>query len=157
MKRGGFLKRIGFKNRARTPLKRSRLRLRGVSDTSVLREQIQAKLRQGVIKRDRVCLLADYPEAGKCNAIQQCEHLISRSQSSTFADLRNCVLLCSRHHIFWKPQNSQRYWEIIEEMIGPDRWDWTQKMRKEQSSHRSYKIDWKLELLALESEIKKMK
>lgn len=157
MKRSGFLKRTGFKNRARSPLKRSRLRLRGVSDASLLREQIQSKLRQGVIKRDKVCLLAEYPEAGRCNAVLQCEHLISRSQSSTFADLRNCVLLCSRHHIFWKPQHSQRYWEIIEEMIGAIRWEWLMKMRMEQSSQRSYKKDWKLELLALEQQIKKMK
>lgn len=156
MRRTPLKRKVGLVSRI--GLRRTKgLRMRGVSDSSVLRERIQAKLREAVIKRDKVCLLSGYPETGKCNQVMQCEHLISRSESSSFADLRNVVLLCSRHHIFWKPQNSLRYWEIIEEMIGPERWDWIQKMRKEQSAHRSVKIDWKLELLALESQIKKMK
>lgn len=150
------MKRIYFKKKQTVPLKRGKLRYRGVSDDSVLKEQIQATLRLAVIKRDKICLLSSYPECGRCDAVLQAEHLLSRSQSSTFSDLRNVVLLCRRHHIFWKPQNSQRYWEIIEEMVGVVRWEWLMKMRKEQSSYRAYKRDLKLELIAIQQEMKSL-
>lgn len=138
-------------------MKKTRLRYRGVNDYSVLKEKIQAKLREIVIKRDKGCILRDYPETGKCDSVLQAEHLLSRAESSTFSDTRNIVCLCRKHHIFWKPTNSLCYWEIVEEMIGVKRWEWLQKMKQYQSRHIAQKHDLKLELLALEMELKRMK
>lgn len=145
----------------KTPLKRTKgLRMRGVSDSSVLKERIQAKLRQVVMRRDGGCMLRHYPETGKCGGytkggmlILQAEHLNSRSHMISFADSRLAICLCSRHHIFWKPQNSARYWEIVEEMIGPKRWELFQKVK---ADRRAYKIDLKMQLIGLEAELKKL-
>lgn len=145
--------------RSSKPMKRSRLRMRGVSDSSVLKEQIQASLRQRVIQRDGGCVLRDYPETGKCGPrrndgelVLQAEHLNSRQHMISFADSRLAVCLCQRHHIYWKPQNSQRYWEIIEEQIGPKRWELFKKVRADRMSH---KVDLKLAWIALKQEILK--
>lgn len=151
------MKRSGFKTKARKPLKKSIIRIRGVSDSSVLKEQIQALLRQICIARDKGCVLRDSPQVGKCNAVLQAEHLITRSNTATFADTRNIVCLCSYHHLFWKPQHSKEYWELIEGIIGPKRWDWLESVQDEMSSHRTHKVDLRLELLALQQEAKTWK
>lgn len=138
-------------------MRKSSLKLRGTSETSVLKEQIQAILRQIVILRDGGCILRDYPETGKCGPymkkglVLQAEHLNGRSRSISFADSRNLVCLCQRHHIYWKPQNSQRYWEIIEEQIGPKRWDLVQGWIKDRLAH---KVDLKMAKIFLEQELK---
>lgn len=145
----------------RTPLKRKKgLHMRGTSDSSVLKEKIQAMLNKIVVARDGGCILRDYPEAGKCGPIKstgkpvlQAEHLNGRSNMNSFADSRNIVCLCQRHHIYWKPQNSRRYWEIIEEMIGAHRWELVKAWQDDRKPH---KIDLKLSLVALEQEYKKM-
>lgn len=134
-------------------MKRTKLRMRGVSDSSVLKEKIQAKLRDVVIARDGGCILRDYPEAGKCDLIKQAEHLNTRSRMISFADSRLAVCLCRRHHIFWKPTHSLRYWQIIEEQIGPKRWDLLQRVMKD---YRTHKVDLKLELLGLEKELRSL-
>lgn len=152
------MKRSGFKRKATTPLKRTKLRLVGHSTSAEQKREIQALLREIVIKRDGGCVLRDYAETGKCGGygsksgklILQFEHLHSRSHSISFGDSRLGVLLCQRHHIFWKPQYSQRYWEIIEEVIGPTRWDLLQKVRND---HKPYKMDWKLVILGLKKEL----
>lgn len=147
--------------RSTKPMKRTRLKMRGTSDSSVLKDEIQALLRQIVIKRDKKCLLSHYPETGACGPrrndgelIYQAEHLNGRSHMISFADSRNVVLLCQRHHIYWKPQNSRRYWEIIEEMIGPTRWDYFKKV---EADRKAYKIDLKLAKVALLQELREIK
>lgn len=134
--------------------------MRGTSEVSVLKEQIQATLRQIVMLRDGGCILRDYPETGRCGPINkqgklvlQAEHLNSRAHAISIADSRLAVCLCQRHHIFYKPQYSARYWEIIEEMIGPTRWELFQKVK---ADHRPYKTDLKLDLLALKQELKEL-
>lgn len=141
-------------------MKRTKLRMRGISDTSVLKEQIQAALRDVVIKRDKGCLLRDYKETGLCGPykkdgklVLQAEHLNTRSRMISFADSRLAVCLCQRHHIFWKPQNSARYWEIIEEMIGPKRWELFQQVK---SDYKTHKVDLKMALIYLRQELKEM-
>ncbi len=81
----------------------------------------------------------------------QAEHLNSRAHSISFADTRNIITLCQRHHIYWKPQNSKRYWEIIEELIGPARWDY---LKEVQEYRLAYKLDLKLAIVTLEQEFK---
>lgn len=138
-------------------MKRSPLRRIGRNPTAVLKEKIQAKLREIVIKRDGGCVLREYPETGKCSDVLQAEHLISRSNTLSFADTRNIVCLCSKHHIFWKPQHSKLYWELIEGIIGVKRWEWIKEVEKEVFAHRSHKVDLKLALIYLEQELKQLK
>jgi|SRR3990167_9920734 len=154
------MKRSYFKQKPRKTMKRSPLRMRGVSDSSVLKEQGQAVLRQVVIARDGGCILREYPETGKCGPrkangelVLQAEHLNSRSHAVSFLDSRLAVCLCQRHHIYWKPQNSARYWEIVEGEIGPKRWELFKKVRDD---YRAHKVDLKLELINLKNELKEL-
>lgn len=142
------MKRTGFKKKANKPMKRGRLRLAGKSTTSELKRDIQALLRQIAINRDGDCVLRG---VGTCSGPLQAEHLVTRSNSATFADMRNIVCLCQYHHIFWKPQHSRLYWEYIEKILGSDRWNWVKRAEADQ---RAYKMDWKLVKIALEHDLK---
>lgn len=131
-------------------MKRTKLRLQGVSDASQLKREIQALLRACVILRDGGCILRRY---GSCNEVLQGEHLITRSNMGTFADLRNIICLCSYHHIFFKKQYSQLYWQYVQNSIGQKRWDWLQLAQEDRSPH---KVDLKLEKIALELQLKQL-
>jgi len=152
MKRGGFLKRKS------KPMKRTRLHLVGRSTTAELKRDIQATLREIVMKRDKVCLLSKYPHSGACGGfngkgelILQAEHLHTRSNARSFADSRLVVLLCQRHHIYWKPQHADEYYRIIKQEIGKERSDLLERVQQDRTP---YKTDLKLELLALKMELK---
>lgn len=151
MKTGSQLKRTPFKQSPslRVPLKRSKLRLQGVSTPAQTKQRIQAKLRDIVILRDGGCILRVV--LGSCPGPLQAEHLISRTNSATFADTRNIVCLCQYHHIFWKPQHSRLYWELIEQHVGPTIWNWIKLAEADKSP---YKIDWKLSEIVLDAEYK---
>lgn len=151
MKTSGFLKRKTPMKRGTVALKRSKLRLQGHSTSAQLKREIQATLRAAVILRDGGCVLRMYPEAGPCSGPLQGEHLNSRTHMHTFADLRNLVCLCQRHHIFWKPQNSRHYWELIEEVIGVERWRF---LKLAEADHSPHKVDLKLALVVLQQELK---
>lgn len=153
-----MLRRTAFKIKPRKPLKRTPLRKIGRSETAVNKEKVQYLLRQICLKRDTVCLLSNYPETGRCGPLKadgkpvyQAEHLNSRSHAVSFGDSRNTILLCQRHHIYWKPQNSARYWEIVEEMIGPKRWELVHSWIHDRIAHKQ---DLKLDIIALEQELK---
>lgn len=154
------MKRTGFKQKLRKPLRRTKLRLVGHSTTTELKADIQALLRELAIKTYGTCVLSKYPETGKCgsytksgNLILQAEHLNGRSNTATFGDMRNIVLLCQRHHIYWKPQNSEKYWELIRKIIGEERWNWYKRASEDR---KAYKIDLKLVKLALEQDLKNL-
>lgn len=139
-------------------MKRSSLRSLGKSERSKQLRRIQDLLRQIAIKRDGGCILCNHPETGRCGGytsagrlILQAEHLVSRSNMATFGDMRNIVCLCQRHHIFWKPQNSQKYWELIEKIIGTERWAWYLRARDDK---RAYKVDLTLLEIGLTEELK---
>lgn len=164
MKRTGF-KKPDYKGymakqilKPRKPLRKTKIRVKGISTTAELKDEIQALLRQLAIKRDKVCILSHYPEAKQCGGytkngdlILQAEHLNSRSHASTFGDMRNIVLLCKYHHIYWKPQNSSLYWELVKKHIGEEKYTWYIRARDD---HRAYKVDLKLTKLALEQDLR---
>lgn len=160
-----MLRRTAFKIKPRKPLKRTILKARGTSDTSVLKERIQYLVREIVIKRDGGCVLRDSPGAGACGGygsksgklILQGEHLVSRSHSASFADTNNIVCICYRHHFHFKKQHSKLYWDLIEGIIGPKRWEMVEYWEQEVSSHQTSKVDWKLAIIALEQELKQYK
>lgn len=129
-------------------MKRSRLRLVGVSTTAETKKRIQALLREIVIKRDGGCILRVV--LGGCNEVLQAEHLITRSNTATFGDTKNIVCLCSYHHVFWKPQHSKLYWELIEQHVGKTRWSWLKMAEEDKSPH---KVDLKLVEIVLQKEL----
>ncbi|KKN06976.1 hypothetical protein LCGC14_1071660 [marine sediment metagenome] len=159
IKRGtSQMKRGGFKNKPQKPMKRTRLKMRGTSDTSVIKEEIQALLRQIVIIRDGGCILRNYPETGACGGrnkngdiIHQAEHLHTRANSASFADHRLVVDICPRHHLYYKPQHADEYYRIVKIHIGPERAKLLEAVQADRSPH---KMDWKLEKLALEQHLK---
>lgn len=145
--------------RSSKPLKRTKLRLVGHSTTSELKIEIQALLRQIVIKRDGGCVLRNYPETGACGGyrkdgelILQAEHLHTRSNAASFADTRLVICLCSRHHIFYKPQHADEYYKIVRKHIGTIRSILLDRVQQDYSPH---KVDLKMEKIALEQELKK--
>lgn len=145
--------------RSNKPLKRTKLRIAGHSSTSEIKKEIQELLRQICLIRDGGCVLRHYHEAGNCGGfrndggvIYQAEHLVTRENTATFGDIRNCVILCRNHHMFFKPQHSSLYWELIRKHIGEERWTWMIAMRDD---WRPHKADWKLVKLVLEQDLKK--
>lgn len=134
-------------------MKRSRVRVEGRSTLSQTKRRIQALLRACVILRDSGCILKDHRDTGPCFGPLQAEHLNSRRHARTFGDLRNIVCLCQRHHIFWKPQHSRQYWELIEELIGPARWAW---LKLAELDHTPFKADWRLVEIVLQEELNRL-
>lgn len=160
LKRKTSLKsKTGFR-RAKSTLKRTKLRLVGHSTTKEIKDEIQAIMRQIVILRDGGCLLRNSPVAGACGGrrkdgelILQAEHLNSRTHAVSFADHRLAICLCKRHHIFWKPQEPDLFYRLVKELIGKERTELLEKVQQDFSPH---KMDWKLELMYLKQHLKKM-
>ncbi len=154
MKRSGFLKR-------RTPLAS-----KGKSDTAKLKNEIQSLVRELVIARDGGCILRHSTDVSGCNGftkteprrlILQADHLITRSNSATYADTRLIVCVCQGHH-GWKKWHQKEYETVVRELLSPDRvalWD-----RCEQESWRPRRTgayDWRLTIAALKQELRKTK
>mgnify|MGYP001579526961 CR=1 FL=1 len=146
-------------------MKKTKLKMRGTSETSVLKEQIQKLLRQIVIARDGGCFLRHYeneitPQYRNCGPVKkngeivlQAEHLNSRANANSFSDSRLVVCCCQRHHIYYKPQYSAEYNRFARDFIGKERaklWD------RVAQDHRPYKVDLKLAKIALEQELQKL-
>lgn len=170
MKRGGFLQRR-TPLKTRTPLisngkalRRSALRKVSKDDVPQCKGRIQGILREIVILRDGGCVLRHYPEAGACGGyrndgelILQGEHLNTRSRNISFAESKNIVCLCKHHHLHFKPQYSQLYWELIERHIGPKRWAWYKRVRDDQRTYHCTLWDWQKMEIGLTQELQALK
>lgn len=148
MKRGGYLKR------------KTKLRVKGQSSTAQIKQEIQDTAREAVIIRDKKCVLYGI----KCNhkvgdegVVWQAEHLIERSNSATYADLRLIVLVCKNCHGWkhFKKSNHDQYDEWVKQVISPERVAHWERCKKD--SWRASKVDWKLELAGLQQELNKLK
>lgn len=139
----------------RTPMRR-----KGTSETAKCKARIQALLRQIVMKRDGGCILRDKRRCGAIlgqpGHVFQADHLITRANSATYADPRLVVCVCKSCH-GWKSLGSnlrkKQYDELVRTILPPDRvalWD-----KAEQDSWRPSKVDWALEEIALQAELKK--
>lgn len=156
------MKRTAFKRKVGAPLKRTKLRKKGKSETSKLKDEIQALLRQIVIKRDGKCILHGLRcihEYGVDDVVWQAEHLIERSNSATFADSRLVVLVCKNCH-GWKhfrKSNHDQYDEWVKTKLPKERVELWERCRANQwrpASAGSY--DWKLAKVVLEQELAKL-
>jgi hypothetical protein len=140
-----------------TPLKRSsKLRIAGKSEVSEIKRDIQALLREIVIKRDKKCQRCGVASETP-NVVFQCDHLLSRAHSATFADSRLCVLLCRPCH-GWKSLGSNlrkaQYDHLIKLSLSKDRvelWDKCEQDSWRPVQRRAY--DWQLAKVALENEL----
>jgi hypothetical protein len=148
MKRGGFLRR-------RTPLAS-----KGKSDSALLKDRIQALLREIVIRRDGGCILRNVRNCNGTvgNAVLQADHLITRSNSATFADYRLVVCVCRSCH-GWKSLGSNlrknQYDALVKEILPADRVALWEACEKDSwRPQRRDSSDWKKELAFLETQLK---
>lgn len=139
-------------------MRRTSLRKQGTSETALLKREIQRLLREIVIARDGGCILRDLRHCGGTpeEAVMQADHLISRSNSATYADSRLVVCVCKPCH-YWKSVagnlRKAEYDALIKTLLSKERVElWEQC---ERDSWKPRKMDWKLEILALEQELKK--
>ena len=156
MKRTQLKAKKGFKKIGGN-LKRTKIRVKGHSTTAQLKEDIQYLVREIVIKRDGGCILRDVRHCGGDIgfAVLQADHLITRANSATFADTRLIVCLCKGCHGGWKQFNPKEYDELIKTVISTERVKLWEKCEKESwKPKRTSARDWKLEIIALEQELK---
>ena len=158
LKRKTPLKAKTWLKRGKTPLKRSSIRIAGVSDTATDKKEIQRLLRLVGIARDGGCVFRDYIQSGACGGyrndgelILQFDHLHSRVHAISFSDSRLGITTCKRHHIFWKPQYPAEYEKIAREVIGEERCKLLDMVREDRGAH---KVDLKLSIIGLKKELK---
>lgn len=138
--------------------RRTPLRVKGNSDTATIKDEIQRIVREIVIARDGGCILRSYRRC--TDTVLQADHLITRSNSATYADTRLIVCVCRSCHA-WKSLGSNmrkgQYDALVKTIISPDRvalWE-----RCEQESwrpHRTTAYDWQLTIAALKQELARM-
>jgi len=121
---------------------------------SKIKKLLQAKLREKAIERDGMCVIGqhldslpdqwrlcgNYTKDGRL--ILQAEHLVGRANSRSYADMDNIVLICLRHHFFFKQQCGALYWDIIRRHIGEERWGKIEAWEKDKSPHHMVAGDW---------------
>jgi hypothetical protein len=150
--------------------KRTPLRQKGQSEAARIKDSIQALLRAIVIIRDGGCILRHVQGYGipYCNGytkdgqlILQFDHLVTRSNSESYADGRLGVCICQGHH-GWKSvgnnQRKQEYDALVRSLLPKDRvelWDRCEAERP-RSYTRKGAYDWKLEEAALRVELAKL-
>ena len=160
-----MLKRSGFKKRPVKPMKRTPLRRKSKSKTSTQKDDIQAYVREIVILRDGGCVLRGKlgHQCSGCRKdgelILQADHLIERSNSATYADTRLIVCVCKGLHCWkhFKKSNHDEYNRMIKSVLSKERISLWERCEKDDQSHKTKKMDWAMELVALKQELEKYK
>ena len=141
-------------------MKRTKLRRSGVSETALLKREIQRLVREITMKRDKGCILRSVRHCGGDldteGVVIQADHLISRSNSATYADTRLIVCLCKNCH-GWKHWHQKEYDALVRTILSKERvklWDRCEK--DAWSPARTGASDWKLHIIALEKELKEL-
>lgn len=159
MKRGGFLNHHrGFG--VRRPLKRSILKQLNESPSAIAKREIQSLVRRIVILRDGGCILRNLVDAPPCSGwrkdgqlVLQADHLITRANSSTYADTRLVVCVCKGHH-GWKKYNKEQYDDVVSRVLSPERvLLWEGAMQDSWRPARRYSADWELSIVLLKREL----
>lgn len=154
-KKGGM---VTIPKGAKIGIRGSTLRKEGKSEVAQAKKRIQALLRELAIRRDGGCIMRKHlgmlpSRYRECDEVLQAEHLNTRGASGSYGDMRNIVCLCRRHHIFFKPQYSQLYWEIIEQHLGKEGWAWYKRVRDDYAAHPMRLWDWQQIELALKQDL----
>lgn len=135
-------------------MKRTPLARKSKSETTKIKDDIQAYARAIVIARDGGCILRRYRFCG--DNVLQADHLITRANSATYADTRLIVCVCRSCHA-WKSLGSNRnkaqYDDLVKRIISPERVSlWERCERDSWRPVRTGLYDWKLQLAALKQE-----
>ena len=144
--------------RIKKKMKKTKLRLRGVSDTSVLKDKIQSLLRDIAILRDSGCILRNTRFCGGLpgEAVLQFDHLITRANAATYAVSKLGVCVCRPCHM-WKKYHQKQYDALVKELISPERVELWEKCEKDSwMPIRTTAYDWKLYVVVLERELKEL-
>jgi hypothetical protein len=141
-------------------MKRSKLRKSSISPVAKCKERIQYLCREIALKRDRTCFLANYSGAGACGGyrkdgglILQFDHLNSRARNISYGMPELGVLVCQRHHIFWKPQYPAQYEAFARDFIGEKRCILLDRVRADRKTYTFTLVDWLHIELALQQEL----
>lgn len=153
-------------------MKRTKLKVVGDNNTATLKKEIQALVRLIVTYRDGGCVLRHLRHCGGvAGVIQQttedgrlvlkimsqnviqADHLITRANSATFADTRLIVCLCKGCHA-WKHWNEKAYEKLVRLTLPNDRKNLWDRCEEARQAHKTTKMDWKMEILALKKELK---
>lgn len=143
-----------------TGLKRKApLAKKGKSETTKIKDRIQALLREIVILRDGGCVVGRIRKCGNetfnPNAVYQAEHLIERSNSATYADSRLVVCVCRNCHGWkhFKKSNHDQYDAMVKSVIEQERVKlWERCEQESWKPHRTSATDWRLHVANLEQE-----
>ncbi len=155
LKRSALKARVGLR-RSKVPLKRTRLRVVGTSPTAQLKREIQRLVREIVIARDGGCILRNIRHCDP-DAVLQADHLITRSNSATYADTRLIVCLCKPCHGGYKKWHKEKYDVLVKTVISKERvklWDDSSALQHIPKRVGAY--DWKLAIVALEQELENL-
>ena len=136
-------------------MKRTKLRVAGVSTTAQDKKEIQRLVREIVIKRDQGCVLRRLRNCGGeiGQSVLQADHLITRANSSTYADTRLIVCLCKACHGGFKQWHEKEYESLVKKVISQERVELWDKCEEDRQAHRTWKPDWKLAILLLNKEL----
>jgi hypothetical protein len=124
-------------------MKKTKLRVKGISTTAELKRDIQALVREIVIIRDGGCILRDKRchvtarvENNKVisDTVIQADHLVTRANSATFADTRLIVCICKGCHA-WKHWNEKEYDNLVKTVLPKDRLELWEKAEKDHQAH----------------------
>lgn len=134
-------------------MRRTRLRIKGHSETAELKEEIQRLVREVVMLRDGDCVLKKYRH---CNdPVKQADHLVTRANSATYADTRLIVCLCRSCH-GWKHYHEKEYDSLVKTILPKERVTLWERCEADRQAHKTYKPDWNLEIIALNKVLKDM-
>ena len=158
------MKKSYFKRKLTVPLKKTKIKVVGHSTVSEQKEEIQHLLRLNVVYRDGGCILRNirhcdsvaFVEERKVisNVTIQADHLITRANSATYADLRLVVCICSGCH-FWKKYNEKQYDVLVKTIISKERVKlWDICLISSWKPVRTSTYDWKIAIVVLNNELK---
>jgi hypothetical protein len=146
-------------------MRKTKLKLVGDNDTATLKKEIQRLVRLIVTHRDGGCILRklrrcnveafvdENQEIVATSSFIQADHLVTRANSATFADTRLIVCVCNGCHA-WKNWNKESYDKLVRTQLSnatKTLWD---KCEEARHRHQTKKMDWKMEILALQKELK---
>jgi hypothetical protein len=134
------------------------------SETTQLKDEIQALLRQIVIERDGGCIFRNYPDAGRCGGyrkdgelILQADHISSRANSQTYGLSQNVVCICRNHHTFWKRQYPSEWTDLTRNYVGVAVFDRMIALGREKARQSFTAWDWAKVAYGLKDELTKLK
>lgn len=158
------MKRSYFKRKQTVPMKRTKLRVAGVSDTARDKREIQALVRLICAYRDGGCVLRNLRHCGGeatvqegkivSNNVIQADHLITRANSATYSDTRLIVCLCKNCHA-WKKWHEAEYNDLVKTVLPKERVELWERCEQERRTYKTHKMDWKFAILFLKKELEK--